>query len=391
MGKERFPFLTDYLIVGAGVSGLLVARELLAAGATVCLIDRNEAGREASWAGGGIVSPLYPWRYSEAVTALACRAQDIYPRLAADLLNETGIDPQYRECGLLMLEAPDRQQALDWSSRYLRPVQLWDEQRIYAHEKVLAPGSVSALWMPSVANVRNPRLLQALRASVISSNAAILKEHCELLSLNSSDTHAISACVRQNGVVSQISSGSVIVTAGAWTGQLIAGLQTDIGMGAAEPRVQVAPVKGEMLLYRTDRKLLNGIVLSNGRYLIPREDNLILAGSTLEYSDFDKTITEQARSSLVASAVSMVPALAESTIVAQWAGLRPGSPAGVPYIGRVQGLDNVFVNAGHFRNGLVLAPASAKLLADIVLGRVPDIDPTPYDPTRQRESAGFGS
>ncbi len=163
--------------MGAGISGLLVARALLAEGASVCLIDRGQSGKEASWAGGGIVSPLYPWRYCDAVTALASQAQSVYPELTTQLLAETGIDPEYRACGLLMLETHDRQQALDWSQRHKRDIRAWGENEIYARESALASGSRNAMWMPSVANVRNPRLLQALRASVLGSAAAELREH----------------------------------------------------------------------------------------------------------------------------------------------------------------------------------------------------------------------
>ena len=369
--------------MGAGISGLLVARELLAEGASVCLIDRGQSGKEASWAGGGIVSPLYPWRYCDAVTALASQAQRVYPELATQLLAETGIDPEYRACGLLMLEAHDRQQALDWSQRHKRDIRAWGENEIYARESTLAPGSRHAMWMPSVANVRNPRLLQALRASVLGSTAAELREHCEFVSLVTKGSEVIGAHVNNAGQLLQVHAGRIIVTAGAWAGQLIA------AMSSADP-VQIEPVKGEMLLYRTERSLLRSIVLSAGRYLIPREDNLILVGSTLEYCGFDKTSTKSARLSLSASAVSLLPALQDAEVVAQWAGLRPGSPGGVPFIGKIRGLDNVYINAGHFRNGLVLAPASARLLVDIILGRKPDIDPSPYDPAVLRQSSSFG-
>lgn len=377
-------FLVDFLIVGAGVSGLLVARELLAEGASVCLIDRSQSGKEASWAGGGIVSPLYPWRYSDAVTALASQAQSVYPGLTAQLRAETGIDPEYRACGLLMLETHDRQQALDWSQRHDRDISAWGEKEIYARESGLAPGSRHAMWMPSVANVRNPRLLQALRASVLGSSAAELREHCEFVSLVTKGSEVIGARVSNAGQLLQVQAGRIIVTAGAWAGQLIA------AMPSAHP-VQIEPVKGEMLLYRTERPLLRSIVLSAGRYLIPREDNLILVGSTLEYCGFDKTSTTSARLSLSDSAVSLLPALQEAEVVAQWAGLRPGSPGGVPFIGKIRGLENVYINAGHFRNGLVLAPASARLLVDIILGRKTEIDPSPYDPAVSRQAGSFGS
>ena len=108
-------FLIDFLVCGAGISGLLVTRELLERGASVLLIDRSRIGSEASWAGGGIVSPLYPWRYNDAVTALATRAQHAYPHLVDQLHAATGIDAQLNVTGLMMLEADDSARALSWA------------------------------------------------------------------------------------------------------------------------------------------------------------------------------------------------------------------------------------------------------------------------------------
>src|SRR5690606_215400 len=115
-----------------------------------------------------------------------------------------------------------------------------------------------------------------------------------------------------------------------------------------------------------------------GRYVIPRADGRVLAGSTLEEAGFDKTTDAAARESLWHSATSIIPALADCEVEHHWAGLRPGSPDGVPFIGQVPGMPGIYVNAGHYRNGLVLAPASTRLLVDEMLGRSPIIDPTPY-------------
>jgi glycine oxidase len=135
-----------------------------------------------------------------------------------------------------------------------------------------------------------------------------------------------------------------------------------------------------MLLFRPPRRLLKTIVLTKGRYLIPRRDNYLLAGSTLEYSEFDKSTSESALNSLHHSAIESLPELADYPVIKQWAGLRPGSPDGIPFIGRVDSYTNLSVNAGQHRNGLVLAPASAKLLADILLDRALAVDPKPYKP-----------
>jgi glycine oxidase len=148
----------------------------------------------------------------------------------------------------------------------------------------------------------------------------------------------------------------------------------------------VEPVKGQMILLRPESRLVNSIVLSAGRYLIPRRDGHLLVGSTLEYSHFDKATTEEALQSLLESALSLVPGLRSSPVLRQWAGLRPGAPNGIPYIGRVAPFSNLSINAGQYRNGLVLAPASATLLTDILTGSPEEIDPRPYSPQRESVS-----
>lgn len=363
--------MSDFLICGGGVSGMLVARGLSRRGASVQLVERGTCGREASWAGGGIVSPLYPWRYSEPVTALANRAQDAYPELAQALADETGIDPELSVCGLLMLDAEDHVDALQWAQRHKRPMQTWQAAQVYAREPGLAAGCERALYMPSVANIRNPRLVRALAASLRLQPAVEVCEQSDVVRFDTCGDRMTAVWLRQHNREIKVQADAFVLAAGAWTGQLLAmlGLQ-----------LPVAPVKGQMLLYKADQPLLSGVVLSQGRYLIPRRDHHILVGSTLEHAEFDKSITDQACGSLRASAEQMLPALSSLPVLQQWAGLRPGSPGGVPFIGRVPGLSNVYVNAGHYRNGLVLAPASADLLVGLLTGMSADLDPTPYDP-----------
>ena len=135
-----------------------------------------------------------------------------------------------------------------------------------------------------------------------------------------------------------------------------------------------------MILYKCAEDFLPSMVLAKGRYAIPRRDGHILIGSTLEYAGFDKTPTQDAFESLKASAEELLPALKGAEVVGHWAGLRPGSAEGIPYIGEVPSHPGLWLNCGHYRNGLVLAPASCQLLADLMLGREPIVDPAPYAP-----------
>ena len=357
----------EVCVIGGGVIGLLSAYGLAASGVSVVLLDRQQVGAESSWAGGGIVSPLYPWRYSAAVTALAHWSQDFYPHLGEQLLAETGIDPEVYVTGLYWLDLEDEAEALEWARRERRPLRQVDMAAVQQAVPALARGFSRSVQMEDVANVRNPHLVKALRAALLKLPNVTLREQC-----------AVTGFIREAGRVrgvrtaqGDIHADRVVVAAGAWSGELLKGLGIEL---------PVEPVKGQMILYKCAEDFLPSMVLAKGRYAIPRRDGHILVGSTLERAGFDKTPTEPALASLRSSAEALLPALANAEVVGHWAGLRPGSPEGVPFIGPVPQHEGLWLNCGHYRNGLVLAPASCQLLADLLLERAPIIDPAPYAP-----------
>lgn len=355
----------ETIIIGGGVIGLLSAYQLAGAGQHVVLLESGETGSEASWAGGGIVSPLYPWRYSPAVTALAHWSQDFYPGFGDSLYEQTGVDPEVHETGLYWLDLHDEEEALAWAERQGRPLQRVTVERVRAAVPALGKGFSKAVFMPGVANVRNPRLLRALREALARMANVRIIEHCAVTGFMREDGRVLGVQTAQG----EIRAERVVVAAGAWSGELLATL------GLALP---VKPMKGQMILFKCAEDFLPSMVLAKRRYAIPRRDGHVLVGSTLEDVGFDKTPTEDALDSLRATAVELLPALADAEVVRHWAGLRPGSPDGVPYIGEVPGFEGLWLNCGHFRNGLVLAPASCRLLADLMLGRTPTLDPAPY-------------
>lgn len=355
------------IIIGGGVIGLLTAFNLASKGRSITLIDRSEVGQESSWAGGGIVSPLYPWRYSPAVTALSHWSQDFYPQLAERLLTLTGIDPQVHKTGLYWLDLDDEAEALEWAARVNRPLTSVDISAVYDAVPVMGGGYSRAVHMADVANVRNPRLVKSLKAALLALPNVVIREHGQVIDFVREGNRIVGVMTDEGSVLGD----SVVLAAGAWSGDLLGKL------GLALP---VEPVKGQMILYKCAADFLPSMILAKGRYAIPRRDGHILIGSTLEHEGFDKTPTENALESLKASAIELIPALADAQVVGHWAGLRPGSPDGIPFIGPVPDHEGLWLNCGHYRNGLVLAPASCQLLTDLLVGEKPIIDEAPYAP-----------
>lgn len=355
----------DITIIGGGIIGLLTAREFIKAGATVTIIEKNELGRESSWAGGGILLPIYPWRQSDAITRLVLQSLKLYPALASQLTADTQIDPEWNPCGLLIVKNPDITQAVKWcdvNGIVYRPAGA-------DFFNMLNTIPEHPLWLPEIAQARNPRLVKSLKQDMINKGATLI-EHCELKAINVTKNH-ITSIDTSSG---QFTVNQLIIAAGAWTGQLFRQFLS----ASTGNTPKIAPVKGQMLLFDAEPETLSYMVLDGDQYLIPRRDGKILAGSTVEQDNFNKTTTTEAREQLQAFALDLLPTLKNFPIVKHWAGLRPGTEHGIPYIGKHPEIGNLWLNAGHFRNGLAMGPASAQLMADLVLQRTTQVTPEPY-------------
>jgi glycine oxidase len=334
----------------------------------VVVLERGEPARESSWAGGGILSPLYPWRYDAAVSELARWSQRHYPELCQTLRQASGIDPEYTRSGLLIADIDDQARLLHWAGQYAVNLQLLYGDQARQCEPRLGVQSEVAALLGDVAQVRNPRLGQALHLAVEQAGVDI-RSDCTARDWVI-DAGRVTAIATSQG---EVTGDRFVVAGGAWTAELL------VPTGLALP---IEPVRGQMLLFKGPPGFLSTITLYRGHYLIPRRDGHILVGSTLEYVGFEKKTTDAALAELKRAAFELVPELGTLPLVQHWAGLRPGSPNGVPVIGPHPEIDNLFVNAGHFRNGVVLGPVSAKLLADQLLSRPTELDPLPYLPER---------
>lgn len=353
------------VIVGGGINGLLTAYELAHAGQTVTLVEADALARQASWAGGGIVSPLYPWRYSPAVTALAEWAQNAYPELCQTLFESTGIDPEFERSGMLYLDPPDLRDAVAWARAQQCRHELVPAPELPQRWPELAEDVVTGLWLPDIAHVRNPRLLQALIRHLQCMPTVSLQSHTMVDAVLGAKGIELASVVLANG--ERLFADRVVVCAGAWSAQLL-----------PKTSVSIEPVRGQMLQFGGESNELSCMIMRDGHYLIPRRDGLVLCGSTLEHAGFNTQVTDEAREQLQRAAARMVPRFKRKQVLRHWAGLRPGTANGIPYIGPVPGHENVWVNAGQYRNGLVLAPASARLLRELLLGQTPFTAPEPY-------------
>jgi glycine oxidase len=354
------------IVVGGGVSGLSAALALLQRGYRVTLLERGRIGGESSWAGGGILSPLLPWDYDEAVNALTLRSMGAYAGWVAAIEAASGRDAEFWRCGMLALDVPALQQALAWCAAHGVAAEREPPTGVLPLSPALPPrgGGDNSIWLPDVAQARNPRLVAALRAAVEKLGGSV-HEHCDAVGVQARGRR-VNAVQTSTG---SFAADSIVVATGAWAG---------LGISGLAPAPQIRPVRGQMLLFMLEPGTLGTILYRNGLYLIPRRDGHLLVGSTLEDAGFDKTPDAATRRRLHDEAAALLPALAGLAPVQQWAGLRPGSPDNLPVIDRHPDFDNVFVNAGHYRYGVTMAPASAELLADLMEGRAPALDPAPY-------------
>lgn len=350
---------SDVLIIGAGINGLLSALALARAGISVTVVDQGDFARESTWAGAGILSPLMPWDYGEEINALAERGRALWPGLALALKNNAGLDPEYWACGMLAAGDFDLASAMAWCDTHG-----WACSTSLPETAVKLDTMESRLWLPEVAQARNPRIAKALVAACQNAGVRLLGQS-EISGFDFQAGRVTSVRTRTG----QIHADTYVVCAGAWSKHLL---------GNAALGVEIVPVRGQILLFKSAPGTLRHILYRQGRYLVPRLDGHILAGSTLEYAGFDKTATHEARDSLLKFALESLPALAQAELVQQWAGLRPGSPGNVPTISRHPEVANLYLNSGHFRYGVTMAPASAELLSQLVQGQPTTLDAQPY-------------
>ncbi len=367
-------------IIGAGISGLMSALELVEQGCSVMIFDQQQAGKAASWAGGGILSPMYPWRYPQAVNQLAQYGKSLYLEWNEKLKPVSGIDFEIHETGLLIFDEADFERGLNYAEQFQEPMQQCEylqQEQIEQVNPFIAPKFQQAIYFPQIANVRNPRLLQSITAYLKQHPQVEFIEHCPIEHFNIANGKVQSVCA-QNGKA--YDADQFVISTGAWSKHWSEQLELVI---------PVHPVQGQMVLFKTPENWLPTMCMNDVMYLIPRLDGHVVCGSSMADCGFDTTPTASTTQKILEACFEMVPELAQFPIEKQWAGLRPASPTGVPYIGKMPEIDNLWANFGHFRNGLCMGPASARLLRQLMLEQTPLVNPAAYSTERLKSEAGL--
>jgi glycine oxidase len=361
----------DFVVIGAGIHGCATALRLAQAGAHVVVLERSVPGAEASSAAGGILSPGVEAHHGGALLALAQDSLRRWPDFAAELTSATGIDLAWRAAGTLRVAFDAEQEAagradlprlagLGIDSAWLEAAEL------RALEPAIAAAAHGGLLFQGEAVVDPKPLLRALAAAATTAGVRFVTGEVQRIAI---ENGRVAGVDRASG---RLTAGAVLLAAGAWAG-LVEGCGLPVGA--------VRPVRGQMVVLATRPGLVGRVVFTPRGYLVPRPDGRILCGSTMEEAGFEKAVTAEGLRRILDMAVEAVPALAPAPYVDSWSNFRPATADGLPILGpgKVPGL---FYSTGHHRHGILLAPASADLVAAALLGEPPTLDLAPYSAAR---------
>ena len=338
-----------------------MARELAQRGLRAVLVERAELGAEASTAAAGMVAPQAETEHPGPLLRLGLESRRRYPHWVAQLQEESGLDVEYRADGILYLalDRPDERRLAArarWQRRLgLRVLELAGrEARRLAGPAVLPTRLRLACHFPDDHRVNNERL--AVAAGIAARRAGVtVLEHTAALAIEGR-RGSVTGVRTAAGVVR---TPVVVNAAGAWAAEL------RVPAGVTPP--PVCPVRGQMLVLRVAPGALRLPLYTRAAYLVPRIDGRVLLGSTRERAGFDKRVTMGAAAALLAAAAAMAPGLAGASLVGAYAGLRPGTPDELPVLGAARDLRGLFYATGLYRSGILLAPAVAAAVADLVV------------------------
>ena len=348
----------DVIIIGGGIIGLSLAIALRKRGATVLIVERGEPGQEASHAAAGMLAD-FPLETPPVLQTLASASARMYPEFVHELQDESGRNVDLRDQGTIFFLAPEHLRD--------RPALTTDcplPSPLSDLEPALGPVRLPAIYLQE--RSVDPRALTAAALKAARHRGVDIASGTAVTGVLLVEGRVIGVGTQRT----RYSAARVVNCAGAWSGQV--------------PPLQfpTRPVKGQMLsLVGMSRELLRHVIRAPEIYLVPRSDGRILVGATVEEAGYDKRTVAGTIQRMQHAAIDLVPALAQARMLEAWAGLRPGSPDNLPILGATP-TPGYFVATGHFRDGILLAPVTAHVMAQIITGGQPEYDLSPFSPAR---------
>ncbi len=352
---------SEVLIIGGGVIGLSIARQLHKKGAgKITILERGAIGRESSYAAAGMLAPQAEADEANDFFFFCTESNELYPQFAEELLAETQIDVELDRSGTLYAafreeDAAEIRRRFAWQKANLKVEHLTAEET-RRFEPFISTDVREALFFPNDWQVENRKLLIALE-KYAALNQIEIHEREDVKNLLIENGKAVGAETANR----KFFAARVVLATGAWTSLIKAG-------DYALPKVE--PIRGQMITYKTAKRLFSRVIYSPRGYLVPRVDGRILAGATVEAVGFDKSVTASGVKFLRENALEIAPGLVNLKVSEKWAGLRPAASDGLPILGALSEIENLFVATAHYRNGILLAPLTAEILADKIVGNI---------------------
>ncbi len=365
----------DAAIVGGGIIGATIALELAREKLTVVVLDRQQPGREASWAAAGMLSPAPDSPRDVPLVPLSRRSLQLYPEFVATIEDESGKPTGYARSGALEIfcgangEA-DRDATVAEYRRLGFSAEPMALETARQWETSIGPSAAAASWLPDEGTVE-PRLLMDAVLGATQHHGVEMRPDFEVTGLLRQGGRCLGLVARGEHIM----AGAVVIAAGCYSGQILE------ASGFAASYAPTRPVRGQMLCLRSNDAMPRRVVRSHRTYLVPRPDGRIVAGSTLEEAGFRKQVTPAGIKQILEGALELCPALGNAELLETWSGLRPGTSDDLPIIGPTE-IEGLLIATGHYRNGILLAPVTAKLIRNFLARSHADIDSQAFSPLR---------
>lgn len=360
---------TSAIIVGGGIIGSAVALELIRAGVRCTLIDKGALLQEASTAAAGMLGAQVEIHQPGSFYELCRLSQRLYREWTEELGQLSGVSAQYIQQGILRIAWNEEdEQELRSRLAWIQDAEWMEADAMREWEPAIASDVRGGLYFSKDHQVHPVHLAKTLQAALHKQGCDI-REWTPVFNLVERGGRIIGVRTSEG----ELYADHVIVCAGAWSPAL------------TEPfgfRLPMFPSKGQCISVKTDAPLIKKTIFTKGGYIVPKQDGTMLIGATQEEAGFDKRCHVSAVSALHAKAARLLPALEQAELVSTWAGLRPGTRDGLPYMGASSKLPGLIFSTGHYRNGILLAPGTGKLIRQLVTGQQPDMDLSAFTPDR---------